>query len=361
MYQVIDRVYRLLRPIIFGLTDPEWAHELACEQIRRLERCLLVGLIEHLGGYAEYREELGQTIGGVYFPNPVGLAAGFDKTGELAHLLHFFGFGSIEVGTFTLRPRDGNPRPRLERLLKMHALINRMGWNNPGAERGRSNLFGKVRTVPIGVNIGPMPDLEDADLAIKSVVSAVELLGPLADYLAINPSCSNVRIVDFQDPFLLVDLVNELRARLPWIADKLTLVKLKPDTTADQLAGIYPVCVCRRIGLILGNTFGMSRGALSGPRLYRGIPGQIESLPNRISHAYQATGGLVPIVACGGIETGAQAYEVIQRGASLVQGLTGWVYGGPFWPREVCEELARLTRREGLSNISALRGTYPGR
>jgi len=365
MYRLIDGLYRLARPTVFRLTDPEQAHRLACRAIGCLgqEGWLaeeLANQVWRLGGYANHQAVLGQTVGGVYFPNPVGLAGGFVKDGLLAHLMHLFGFGSVEAGTFTLYPREGNPRPRLQRAPDVRGFYNAMGWNGPGAPTGAANLADRVRTIPVGINVGSTPDVESVDLAIQSIVDTVRVLGQYASYLTINPSCSNVRVTNFQDPFLLRALLDALRGQLPEFADKLTFVKLKPDTSPEQVDALGVVCVSKRVGLILGNTFGTEQGALSGPALYAGIPGYVESLPDRIAHAYEATGGFVPLIACGGIETAEQAYELVGRGASLVQIYTSWVYNGPFWLREMCEGLARLLRRDGLKHVSVVRGTIRG-
>lgn len=352
----IDRVYRLLRHVIFRCTDPERAHEMACRAIGYLGQGEwlaeeLASLVWRLG-YAGDRK-LGQTVGGVCFPNPFGLPAGFDKYGLIVYLLHLFGFGFVEAGTFTLPPRDGNPRPRLERIPADRGLINRKGWDNPGAETGAANLHGKTRSVPVFVSVGPRPDVKSPDEAVGSVITALEFLAPRAEVISLNPSCSNVKIVDFQDPVLLAELLDAITTS-GVTGDKPIAVKLDPQTSGKELSAIGEVCLSRGAWLILGNTRRTVRGALSGPRLYG-------RMLKRIGYIHQRFGGELTTIACGGIETAAQAYEAIGHGATLVQGLTGWPYGGPFWPREIVSGLSRRLKREGHSNISEVRGTYWGR
>lgn len=371
MYRLIDRLYRLARPAVFRLTDPEQAHNLACRAIGYLGQDewlaqQLADQIWRLGGYANYQSELGQTIGGVYFPNPFGIPAGFDKYGLIAYLLHFFGYGFAEAGTFTLPSRDGNPeRPRLDRVPEVRGLLNRMSWNNPGSEAGAHNLAKGARSSPVIVNVGPTPEVESVDVAITSVIEALKFLAPRASAICLNPSCSNVEIVNFQDPVLLAELLDAIHASNV-AGEQLILVKLDPDTDFPdlreersyldpcELGRIGSVCVERGAGLVLGNTRRTESGALSGPKLY-------EDMLARIGYIHREFAGKITTVACGGVETAVQAYEAIKRGAYLVQGLTGWIYGGPFWPREIVAGVSRLLKRECYANISEVRGTYTGR
>ena len=343
IYRLIDKLYRLMRPATF-LLDPETAHDLACRVMLALESCGTVAACEYLTPPDDKR--LSQTIGKTYFPSPVGLAAGFDKTGELAHMLGLFGFGFVEAGTFTLEPRQGNPKPRLKRMTGSRGLANRMGWNNPGAIAGALNLYAKERLNPVGVNVGATPGVEDVDLAIESVVAVSNLLIAVADYLVVNPSCSNVTTVDFQSPSLLELLLRELSAVTQ---SKQILIKVAPETTLADLDGICGVCDAWGAGLIISNTLPSLQGALSAPLLYAGVC-------ERIHHVYRWSSE-VPTIACGGVETAAQVYELIRQGASLVQILTSWVYNGPFWPREINGNLSCLIRRDGFASISEARGT----
>jgi len=315
---------------------------------------------------------LEQSLFGCRFANPVGLAAGFDKNGVAAGIWHLFGFGFAELGTVTWLGQPGNPRPRLFRLVAEQAALNRMGFNNNGAQVLRRTLERQQLPPPgrrpavLGINLGKSK-LTSLELAPDDYASSLELLAPLADYAVINVSSPNTPgLRELQQETLLRRLVERLR-RLP--ACPPLLVKIAPDLEDDAidaiariayeegLAGVIAVNTSlNRFGLEqrrlaqTGRTLGEEAGGLSGAPLR----GRALEVLRRL----RATAGpALPLIGVGGIDSPESAWERIAAGASLVQIYTGWIYAGPALVPRILAGLASQLERHGLAHIGAAVGS----
>jgi dihydroorotate dehydrogenase len=289
------------------------------------------------------------------FPNPVGLAAGFDKNGEAPDAMLSQGFGFVEIGSVTPRPQPGNPKPRLFRLSEDQAVINRMGFNNHGLDAAAANLAARKSRGVLGANLGKNKDTEDA---AADYVLGVAALGPLADYLVINVSSPNtpgLRALQGRAPLeALIGRVKDAVAALP--APKPLLLKIAPDLTEDDRRDIAEVALETGLdGLIVSNTTierpaslksaaAKEAGGLSGAPLFRPSTALLGEM-------YKLTRGRVLLVGVGGIGSGAQAYAKIRAGASLVQLYSALVYQGPGLINEINLDLVRLMKKDGFSHI----------
>jgi dihydroorotate dehydrogenase len=315
---------------------------------------------------------LEQSLFGCRFSNPVGLAAGFDKDGVAAAIWHCFGFGFAELGTITWHAQPGNPRPRLFRLAQERAALNRMGFNNQGAQAARRSLERQQLPPPgqrpavLGINLGKSK-VTALEQAPDDYAASLELLAPLADYAVINVSSPNTPgLRDLQDEVLLRRLVERLR-RLP--ACPPLLVKIAPDLEDDAidaiarmayeegLAGVIAVNTSLdRLGLEprrlvqTGRTLAEEAGGLSG------APLRARAL--EVLRRLRATAGpALPLIGVGGIDSAEAAWERISAGASLVQLYTGWIYGGPALVPQILEGLGRQLDRHRLVHIGQAVGS----
>ncbi|NP_001006131.1 dihydroorotate dehydrogenase (quinone), mitochondrial precursor [Gallus gallus] len=302
---------------------------------------------------------------GLRFRNPLGLAAGFDKHGEAVDGLYRMGFGFVEVGTVTPEPQEGNPKPRVFRLVEDEAVINRYGFNSHGHAaverrlRARQEAQLKLTTVgmPLGVNLGKNKSSTDA---AADYVAGVQTLGPLADYLVVNVSSPNTPgLRDLQGKAELRDLLTKVLAErdmLPSERKPAVLVKIAPDLTEQDkqdIAGV--VCEVGVDGLIVSNTTtSRPRGLQSTQRLEAGgLSGKPlrELSTQTVREMYALTQGRVPIIGVGGVSSGRDALEKIRAGASLVQMYTALVYHGPPVVRTVKRELEELLREQGFKSV----------
>lgn len=294
---------------------------------------------------------------GLDFPGPLGLAAGFDKDAEAYPALSGFGFGHVEVGTVTAHRQPGNPRPRLFRLPADRAVINRMGFNNHGAAAAARRLRDRRRPgVPIGANIGKTKAVAVAD-AVADYRTSARLLGPLADFVVVNVSSPNtpglrdLQAVESLRP-LLRDVLDTVQAPV--------LVKIAPDLSDDDIDAVADLAVELGLAGIVATNTTIARdglrtdatrvaeigaGGLSGP------PVADRSL-EVLRRLYARVGDRLALVSVGGIETPEQAWERIRAGASLLQGYTGFIYGGPFWAKRIHRGLAERLRAEGYSRLA---------
>ena len=360
-------VYRaLVRPLLFSL-PPETAHELALNSLSLLTPQVINTLVAR----RYTNESLSINRFGISFPNPVGLAAGFDKNGIALDGLAALGFGSIEAGTVTFHPQPGNPRPRLFRLPEDRALINRAGFNNEGAAAFAKRLAKHRPDCVLGVSIGKSK-ITPLDQANEDYLSSFELVYNVADYVAINVSSPNTpQLRELQQADQLSSLLTELQKRnqeLQRVHQRPRpmplLVKLSPDLSQEQLE--LSVDVILRLGVdgIIATNTTISRedlttdqkkvaacgeGGLSGEPLKKRSTRMIADL-------YRLTKGKVPLIGVGGIFTAEDAWEKIAAGASLVQLYTGFIYRGPSVAREINEGLAQILKREGFSNLDAAVG-----
>ena len=334
-------LYPLVRPFAFAL-DAERAHRLMIRALKLLPP----------GLPAEPDEVLAMRVAGLDFPNPVGLAAGFDKDAEAFAQMLGFGFGFVEVGTVTPRPQAGNPRPRLFRLAEDRAVINRMGFNNAGAAAAAARLSRRRRGV-VGVNIGVNKDSADR---IADYVEAARTLAPRADYLTINISSPNTPgLRALQDGAALDALLAAVLEVRP-AGGPPVFLKVAPDLDLDEVDAIVRVAIDRGVdALIVGNT------TVSRPRLasrLRGEAGGLSGAPlkalalDRLRDFRRSTGGALPLIAAGGIENGVDAGDRSRAGASLVQLYSALVYEGPGLAARICAELRRLAALAGFATLS---------
>lgn len=293
---------------------------------------------------------------GLDFPNPVGIAAGFDKNGEVFDALLRAGFGFTEVGTVTPRPQAGNPRPRMFRLPGDAALINRMGFNNQGLDRVAARLSNRHGGI-VGANIGRNKDAADAE---RDYASAAGRLAPLVEYLVINVSSPNTPgLRALQDKEALGSLIRRVRAAIrdSVVRPPALLVKIAPDLTAEDEAGIAVLAEETALqGLVISNTTTARPGSLTSP--HRDQAGGLSGAPlfapstEQLARMYKATGGRIPLVGVGGIASGKDAYAKIRAGASLVQLYTGLALQGPPLLASIKQELARLLRADGFGSVA---------
>lgn len=343
----------LVRPLLFRL-DPEGAHEAAAAALALAgslpgAKALLTAAFAHRDPALETR------LWGLSFPNPVGLAAGFDKDAELVEALPALGFGFIEVGTVTWDPQPGNPRPRLMRLPEAEALINRMGFNNTGADAMAARLKSLgARPVPLGINLGLNKDA-DASQAPQLYAKTFARLSLYGDYFVINVSSPNTAGLRALQDKLKLERILDAVARVNG-DKKPVLVKLAPDLDDEALSALVPFVAERASGLILANTSidpHLREAALEAGDRRREPPfqgGGLSGAPVRaraaelVRRAKALAGGKCPIIGVGGVFDARHAWELLSAGASLVQVYTALVYRGPGLPGELCRGLARLKR-----------------
>jgi dihydroorotate dehydrogenase len=346
-------VFDLALPLLRAL-PPETAHRMTI-------RALAAGMAPR--DACSDPRSLGVRLWRRDFPNPVGLAAGFDKHAEVPDAMLGFGFGFVECGTVTPRPQPGNPRPRLFRLTEDQALINRFGFNSDGlpavaarlrARRGKGGI--------VGANIGKNRDTQDD---IGDYVQGVAMLAPLADYLTINVSSPNTPgLRNLQRKSTLARLVERVMAARQASVSRdppPLLLKIAPDLTQEERADIAQVALSSGIdGLIVANAtvarpstlksrHAPEPGGLSGPVLF-------QPSTALLSEMYRLTDGKLPLVGTGGVASGADAYAKIRAGASLVQLYTALVYHGPGLVQRIRHELAGFLARDGLPSIAAAVG-----
>jgi len=303
-------------------------------------------------------------------PGPLGLAAGFDKDAEAPDAFGMLGFAFVETGTVTAQPQPGNPPPRLFRLPADRALVNRMGFNNDGAAAAAIRLRGRRdRSFLVGVNIGKSKAVPQAG-AIADYAASARLLAGAADYLVVNVSSPNTPgLRDLQAASHLRPLLAAVRAALDGAATRRVplLVKIAPDLADEDIDAIADLALDLGLdGIIATNTSNdrdhlasePAAVAAAGPGGLSGAPLKQRSL-EVLRRLHARTDGRLVLVAAGGIETPDDAWERIRAGATLVQGYTGFIYGGPLWPRRIHAGLARRARDAGLSSVQHAVGTSP--
>lgn len=297
---------------------------------------------------------------GLKFPNPLGLAAGFDKNAEVSGAMLRLGFGFVEVGTLTPRPQSGNARPRLFRLQEDGAVINRFGFNNAGFDRARARLERRPPGL-IGVNLGANKDAADR---LEDYALGVRIFAKVADYLAINVSSPNTPgLRDLQRREALDDLIARVvEARDETEPHRPLMLKIAPDLDARGLEDIVATALVRRVdGLIVSNTTVARPATLTSRN--RGESGGLSGRPlfepstRLLARAYLLTGGTMPLIGCGGIEDSKTALAKIEAGANLAQLYTGLVLKGHGVVEEILEGLSRAVEARGLNRIGELVGS----
>ena len=334
--------YSFLKSLLF-LFDPEIAHRITINYLK----------------FARFKKPksykvLQSEVFGLNFQNPIGIAAGFDKNGEVAHNLINLGFGFSEVGTVTPKPQPGNPRPRIFRLKDDRAIINRLGFNSVGFSEVKTKLE-KIGDNIIGVNIGANKNSKDFS---EDYIKGIKFFSTLASYITINisspntPGLRNLEVLENLD--VLLDKINNLE-REDLLIKIPILLKISPDLEADNLKYLCEKVLSSKIdGLIISNTT-ISRDSISTDTLEKGgLSGKpiFDISTKQLRMAYKYTNGKIPLIGVGGVDSAEKAYEKIKNGASLIQLYTGLVYNGPNLIKDINEDLSSLIERDGYSNIS---------
>ena len=341
-------VYALLRPALF-LLDAERAHGIALAALKTLPG----------GGSNDCTGPLATRVAGIDFPNPLGMAAGFDKDAEVPDALLRLGFGFAEAGSITPLPQQGNPRPRLFRLEEDRAVINRMGFNNGGAEAAVARLARRRgRPGVVGINIGANKDSVDR---VADYATMARLMAPLASYLAVNVSSPNTPgLRALQDESVLADLLDaviEARGKL----GPPVFLKVAPDLEPADIDAIARIAIDRRIGALIVSNTTISRPPLRSA--HGGESGGLSGAPlrdlaqQRLRDFRKASGGALPLIGVGGIATAEDAWARIRAGASLVQLYSAMTYHGPGIARTITRGLARLMKRDGFATIAEAVGS----
>lgn len=297
---------------------------------------------------------LAQTVAGLDFPRPLGLAAGFDKNATEVDIWGPLGFGFAEVGTVTAAAQPGNPTPRLFRLSADRALLNRMGFNNDGAAVAAARLQGRVEPEPVGVNLGKTK-VTPADLAPQDYRSSARAVDAVADYLVINVSSPNTPgLRDLQAVESLRPIIEAVRE----VSSRPLFVKIAPDLSDEDVDAVTDLSLDLGItGLIATNTT-ISRDNLGTPGVRQLGAGGVSGPPvaaralDVLRRIRRRAGDRLILIGVGGIETPRQAWERISAGAALLQGYTGLIYGGPDWIRDIHLGLADQVRRQGFDSIA---------
>ncbi|MDE2404948.1 MAG: quinone-dependent dihydroorotate dehydrogenase [Sphingomonadales bacterium] len=340
--------YPLLRSALFRI-DAERAHGLAIAALK----------------FAEPRRRaapggpLAIRVAGIDFPNPLGLAAGFDKDGEVPDALLGLGFGFVEVGSITPLPQAGNPRPRLFRLAEDRAVINRMGFNNGGARIAAERLGARLgRGGIVGINIGANKDSADR---VADYATMASLMAPLASYLAVNVSSPNTPgLRALQDEGALAALLDGVLAARG-AGGPPVFLKVAPDLEPADIDAIARIALDRQLGALIVSNTTISRPPLGSP--LAGETGGLSGAPlrdlaqQRLRDFRVATGGAIPLVGVGGIASAEDAWARIRAGASLVQLYSAMVYEGPGIARRIVDGLQAFMQRDGFTTLAEAVGT----
>ena len=345
-------MFSVLRSFLFNL-DPETAHDLAIKSLK-------LNIFPSKMFEVEDEQMLNIKLLGKNFPNPIGLAAGFDKSAEVYNSLLKLGFGFVEVGTVTPLKQLGNPKPRIFRLENDQALINRLGFNNDGIDTIKARIKSDKKKGILGVNIGPNKETKDQkndfSLGIKN-------FHDLADYITVNISSPNTEgLRDFHDQEKLKDLLLTLnKIKKEKDTNIPLLLKISRDINNNHIPEIADVAIKNNISaVILTNTtnsnrdnlkseFKQEEGRLSGDPLHKISTSMIKKF-------YKELDNKIPIIGVGGINSGKSAYEKIIAGASLLQLYTGFVYRGPSAAKDIKKELIQILKSEGVKNIKEVIG-----
>lgn len=351
---MIGPLLDMARPLLFAI-DPERAHEMT---LRAFES----GLHPRMGNALDPR--LAQTVFGLDFPNPIGIAAGFDKDARAPDAVLAMGCGFAEIGTVTPRPQTGNPQPRVFRLIEDRAVINRLGFNNEGHDAAHRRLTARAHSGIVGVNIGANKDTEDR---ARDYETGLERFNSLASYFTVNISSPNTPgLRDLQAPAALDALMARIaatRARLVTAGGprRPIVVKISPDVAEDDLPAIVERLMAHGAdGIAVSNTtlarpglggraVGAEAGGLSGRPLFHRSTAML-------ARVFELTGGRVPLIGIGGIDSPAAAQAKIEAGATLIQIYTGLVYEGAGLIGRIAAHLSDVCAREGHASLAPLIG-----
>jgi len=340
-------MFSFLRPYIFTL-DPEAAHDLAIKSLK-------LNFIPKSFFQVENEEMLSTILFKKKLNNPIGLAAGFDKSAEVYNSLFKLGFGFVEVGTITPRRQFGNPKPRIFRLEKDKALINRLGFNNDGIDSVSKRLKMNIPDEFLGINIEPNKDTKNK---ILDFLECFSKLNKFASYITVNISSPNTTgLRDFHEKKLLSELLSKLLElkKKQKTACPIAL-KISPDIQKEEISNIIEMVLKFKIdGLILTNTTNRNRTDLFDTN--KNEPGGLSGLPLQklslkfIKNFYKSTKGKIPIIGVGGIDNGQSVFDKISAGATVIQLYTGMVYKGPGVVKDIKKELIKILKKEKIKNI----------
>ena len=341
----------LIRPVLFRF-NPETIHNVTMGLLGILKHIPLAKQITRLM-FCTDTPELSRELFGRTFPNPVGLAGGLDKNGEHYNDLANFGFGFVEIGSLTPEPQAGNPKPRLFRLVKDRAIINRMGINNKGVKNAIEHLKKERPGVIVAANISKNASSMNED-ASKDYENAFAMLYDFVDMFIINISCPNVAgLTKLQDVSFLSDIMDKLLGlRMYFDEYRPILVKVSPDIPPQQLDEIIEYVLMSGVdGIVAGNTTrgrdgltiskekieAIGNGGLSGAPLY-------EKNLKLVKYLHEKTEGNLPIIGVGGIMSPQQAKEMLDAGASLIEIYTGFIYEGPGFVKRILKYLQKTVK-----------------
>ena len=359
---------KVIRPLLFR-KDPEESHENILAFLSRIEFAA-APLAQF---YRVKDNSLRVQIGSLTFENPVGLAGGFDKNAVAPKTIASFGFGFMEIGAITAQAQPGNPKPRLYRLPEDEALINRLGFNNEGAEAIAAKLAclrvrGGLPDIPLGLNIGRTKIVQTQD-AIIDFLACFEKLHAHGDFFTLNVSSPNTpNLRDLQEKSRLRELLAAIQERnrelsqAAGLPPKPLFVKIAPDMEFAKVDQIVEVARCARLtGIIATNATAFMRENLKSPHAQEagGLSGRpiTAKVTSFVSHIYKITAGELPIIGVGGIFNAQDAYDKIKAGARAVQIYTGWIYEGPGAVKRINQGLRRLLDRDGFKTVAEAVGS----
>jgi dihydroorotate dehydrogenase len=366
-------IYQLaLRPLLFSAlkADPEAVHKQSLALLHSIDSSPRAPLSKLAKAslqqyFCRSDRKLEQSVFGLNFPNPVGLAAGFDKDGIAAGMWQYLGFGFAELGTVTYHPQPGNPQPRLFRLPQDRAALNRMGFNNLGSEAMATALKQRQQgdfTVPIGINLGKSK-ITELDDAAGDYLGSFKRLKDLGNYFVINVSSPNTPgLRDLQAIEPLRVIFDTLQQENQGV--KPILVKIAPDLAWEDISAVVELSQASKLAGIIATNTTIDRSQLTTKiiaatgKSVTDEAGGISGAPVRqkstevIRFIHQQTGGSLPIIGVGGIFTADDAWEKITAGASLVQVYTGWTYNGPWMIDRILTGLLSKLEARGLNSIS---------
>ena len=343
-------MFSKIRPFIFKL-DPELAHDLA---IKALKTNLIV---------KDYKKDeliLKTQLFGKEIPNPIGIAAGFDKNAEVYNPLFKLGFGFVEVGTVTPLSQYGNPKPRVFRLEEDSALINRLGFNNNGADDARSRIIKKKPIGMLGVNIGPNWNSENK---IEDYLNCLRKFHDIADYITINissPNTENLR--DFHNNEELKNLLESIHNEKEKLKSNIPIaIKISPDINQNKVEEICRTILDNGIkAVIVSNTTDGNRDSLKNHKKFQkgGLSGKpLNEISNKlINNFYKILNNKIDIIGVGGVDSGETAYQKFMHGAKFVQLYTGMVFHGPKIVSKISDELNNILETNNVKKLSDIIG-----
>ena len=345
-------MFSKLKSLIFKI-DPELAHNLAIKSLR-------LNLTPNLLDKNKGDLMLKTTLFGKEIDNPIGIAAGFDKNAEVYNPLFKLGFGFVEVGTVTPLKQYGNPKPRVFRLVEDQALINRLGFNNLGAENISNRIRFNSNKGLLGINIGPN---KDSDNRLNDYLIGIRTFHDIVDYITINissPNTENLRT--FHDEIKFDELMNAIQSEKTKLKTKIPIVvKISPDINEEQVESISKILIKHKVSaIIVSNTTAQNRDKLKDILKYQkgGLSGKpLEKEANKlISKFFKRLEGEIEIIGVGGVDSGESAYKKFLAGASYVQLYTGMVFQGPNIVGKIKKELKEILITEGVKNFKEIIG-----